>query len=163
MSVINLLANDIWSEADIVSNGRTVIASQVSEARQNELRTIMLGHIAGMRTAAPEELAEIGLVQALTEQQVLDNAAARADMALLQSTLDYEAAAARLIEPWPVLPATVQHTSVEGVVTTSANPAVEQAAQSRAADQATVDTAAPEVLALHLLRNPPPVVEVVNA
>jgi hypothetical protein len=90
-SFVNLLASDVWSEADIVNRGRAVIAAQVSEARQNELRTILLGHIAGMRTAAPEEMAEIALVQSLTEAQVVENARARADMALLGAVLAFEA------------------------------------------------------------------------
>lgn len=91
MSVINMLANDVWSEADIVSHGRTVIASIVPEARQSELQTIMLGHIAGLRTATAEEMAEIALVQQATEQQVADNAAARTDMALLLEVMAFEA------------------------------------------------------------------------
>jgi len=107
MSIIDLTKNDIWSEADIVAHGRAVINSQVSEARQNELRTIMLGHIAQMRTATPDELAEIALVQAITEQQVIDNAAARADMALLNEVLDFENYAAPEVlegDPAPVAP-----------------------------------------------------------
>ena len=98
MSIINLLANDVWSEADILSHGRTVIASVVSEARQNELRTIMLGHIAGMRTATADELVEIATVQDATEAQVIENAAARADMALLVEVMAYE----NYVAPEPV-------------------------------------------------------------
>jgi hypothetical protein len=89
--MIDFLKNDVWSEADILSHGRTVIASQVSPQRQTELQTIMLGHIAGMRTATAEEMQEIGLVQAVTEAQALANAQARADMALLLEVMDFEA------------------------------------------------------------------------
>lgn len=96
--MIDLLSNSIWSEADIVAHGRAVIAGHVSEPRQNELRTIMLGHIAGMRTASMDELAEIGLVQTVTEAQVLDNTQARADNALLIAVLAHEAALARLAQ-----------------------------------------------------------------
>jgi hypothetical protein len=99
MSVINLLANDVWSEADILSHGRTVIASVVSEARQNELRTIMLGHIAGMRVATADELVEVATVQSATEAQVVDNAAARADMALLLEVMAFEADPAVALSP----------------------------------------------------------------
>lgn len=91
MSYINLLANDVWSEADIVNRGRAEIESVVSAARQSELQTIMLGHIAGMRTATAEEMAEIGQVQAITEATVMANAAARADMTLLLEVMDFEA------------------------------------------------------------------------
>lgn len=89
--MIDFLKNDVWSEADILSHGRTVIASQVSPQRQTELQTIMLGHIAGMRTATAEEMQEIGMVQAATEAQALANAQARADMALLLEVMDFEA------------------------------------------------------------------------
>jgi hypothetical protein len=89
--MINFLKNDVWSEADILSHGRTVIASQVSPQRQTELQTIMLGHIAGMRTATAEEMQEIGMVQAITEATSLANAQARSDMALLLEVLDFEA------------------------------------------------------------------------
>jgi hypothetical protein len=99
MSIINLLAHDVWSEADIMAHGREVIASVVSVARQDELRTIMLGHIAGMRTANTDELAEIALVQQATEQQALDNAVARADMALLLEVLTYEADPTLVLSP----------------------------------------------------------------
>lgn len=96
MSVINLLGNDVWSEADIVNHGREVINSVVSVPRQDELRTIMLGHIAQMRTAAADELAEIALVQQITEQQVVDNVQASADNALLISVLAHEQSLQRL-------------------------------------------------------------------
>ena len=99
MSFINLLANDSWSDADIISHGRTVIASVVSEPRQRELQTIMLGHLAGMRTATADELAEIALVQQATEQQVIDNAAARADMALLLEVMAFEADPTLVLSP----------------------------------------------------------------
>lgn len=98
MSYINLLGNDVWTESDIVSRGRAVINSQVSEARQNELRTIMLGHIAQMRTATPQELQEIMLVQSITETQVLENEAARKDNDLLAAVILYETLAKTGVE-----------------------------------------------------------------
>lgn len=94
MSCINLLASDVWSDADIVAHGREKIAAVVPVARQDELRTILLGHIANMRTATPEELAEIALVQATTEAQAVENDQARADMALLLEVLALEAGTA---------------------------------------------------------------------
>lgn len=116
MSIINLLANDVWSEADIMAHGREVINSVVSVPRQDELRTILLGHIAGMRTATAEELAEIALVQQVTEQQVLDNAAARADMALLLEVLAFEAYTPPDVVPGdPVPPAPVLSAAAQAV------------------------------------------------
>lgn len=156
MSIINLLAHDIWSEADIVAHGRAVIAGQVSEARQNELRTIMLGHIAGMRTASADEMTEIALVQAATEAQAIANNEARADMALLQSVLDYEAALARLAQAQSAEPVTIITGGPDGVEVEIANPALAADALARGAAQALVDGAAQSVLDLFALRHPAP-------
>ena len=103
MSFINLMADDVWTDADITNRARATIASAVSEARQNELRTIMLGHVAGLRTATPAELAEIMQVKALTEQAAAAAAQARADMALLSQVLAAEAG-----DPTPLSPAAAE-------------------------------------------------------
>lgn len=91
---INLMASDVWSDADIVAHGREKIAAVVPVARQDELRTILLGHIAGMRAATAAELAEIALVQTTTEAQAAENDIARAEMALLLEVLALEAGTA---------------------------------------------------------------------
>lgn len=91
MTCINLMASDVWSEEDIVAHGRAVINAQVSLDRQQELQTIMLGHIASMRVATPAELEEIATVAAITEAQSVENTQARADMARLSEVLAYEA------------------------------------------------------------------------
>lgn len=67
-SLIDMMANDVWSDADISNRCRTLKESRVSPAREDELKTIMLGHIAKLRTATPEELGEIMLVKQLTEE-----------------------------------------------------------------------------------------------
>lgn len=90
MSCVDLLASSVWSEADILAHGREVINSVVPVARQDELRTILLGHLAQMRAATQEEMQEIMLVQLTTEAQVLDNNEARADMAILNEALSVE-------------------------------------------------------------------------
>lgn len=157
MSYVNLLANDVWSESDITNRGRAVIESQVSEARQNELRTIMLGHIAQMRQASPEELGEIMLVQALTEQAVLDNAAARTDALLLAQVMELESAIARLALP-ALDEAWVDVTDTEGVTTTAhANEYVQDATERQLAGLVVgAAQMLPEVMDLHALRNPVP-------
>jgi hypothetical protein len=98
MTCINLLANDVWSEEDIVAHGRAVINAQVRAERQQELQTIMLGHIAGMRLATADELTEIATVAAITEAQSAENVLARADMALLAEVLTIEEGSTALEE-----------------------------------------------------------------
>ncbi len=96
---IDLLGSNVWSDADITNRCRAIIESQVSIARQDEMRTIMLGHIAKLRAATDAEMTEILLVKSLTEAAADLSRAARADMALLQSALDYESATRRLAQP----------------------------------------------------------------
>ena len=159
MSIINMLKSDVWSEADIVSAGRTAINAQVSMERQQELQTIMLGHIAQMRTATAEEMAEIALVQQVTEAQVIANAAARADMALLNEVLAYEQALTRLTQPVVTEPATVDVTDMDGNVTQIANPAIAQDAEERLLAETIIGGISAEGQALFDLRNPPVVEE----
>ena len=155
MSIVNLLKNDIWSEADIVNAGRAAIYSQISFDRQQELQTIMLGHIAGMRTATMEEMAEIAQVQAVTQAQVIANAAARADMALLNDVLAYEAALERLTCAPITEPATIMEGEIE-----VPNPWIAHDAQERAEAQDLIDGASEDTLDLYALRHPAPVEEV---
>ena len=155
MSIVNLLKNDIWSEADIINAGRAAIYSQISFDRQQELQTIMLGHIAGMRTATMEELAEIAQVQAVTEAQASANAEARADMARLLAVMAYEAALERLTCAPITEPATIMEGEVE-----VPNPWIAHDAQERAEAQALIDAATQGTLDLHALRHPAPVEEV---
>ena len=155
MSIVNLLKNDIWSEADIINAGRAAIYSQISFDRQQELQTIMLGHIAGMRTATMEELTEIAQVQAVTEAQASANAAARADMALLNDVLAYEAALDRLTCAPITEPATIMEGEIE-----VPNPWIAHDAQERAEAQALIDASTQETLDLYALRHPAPPEEV---
>lgn len=160
MSIVNLLKNDIWSEADIINAGRAAIYSQISFDRQQELQTIMLGHIAGMRTATMEELTEIAQVQAVTEAQASANAAARADMALLNDVLAYEAALDRLTCAVIDGPLTIEHTDLNGLVSDIPNPAIAVDAEERDAAEAVINAASEETHVLYVLRHPAPVEEV---
>lgn len=96
-SFINMLADNEWSEADIIARSRAVIDSEVSVERQNELRNIMLGHLAGMRVASSNELAEIRRVQVLMEDSAKATAEAIYDMALLRAVKAYESAKRELL------------------------------------------------------------------
>ena len=117
----------------------------------------MLGHIAQMRQASQEELGEIMQVQALTEQAVLDNAAARADMALLTQVIALEAAFDRTMLPAPEF-ALVETMDEQGVLILVASPEAVKDNDERmaAANVIQVTSEMPEVLALFDLRNPVP-------
>ncbi len=152
MSFINLMANEVWSDADITNRVRSQVESIVPVARQDELRTILLGHIAQMRTATADELTEITLVKTLTEQAAVDAAAARADMALLTGTMAYESALQRLDQP--TVDPTEATLDADGVPLPTAHDIDEQ---ERQAAWDVVLGASPEVIALHGLRHPAPV------
>lgn len=141
MQIVNMLANDVWDETAILSRVRSVTDSYVPQVRQQELQTIMLGQIAydisngtKGRAAAPDEQAEIDLVQQLTVQGAVNAAKARADMTLLRQVKHYECAQRRLSLP-----------PIEGD---------EADALARAAAQVVVDTASVQVLELAVLRTP---------
>lgn len=140
-SFINLLGNDIWSQQDILNRCRAVIESTVSAARQNELRTIMLGHISQLRTATAAEMEEIMLVKTLTEEAADMVRAATADMELLSSAMAVESAMARIS-------LVVPETEDENVLMADT--------QERSVAQAVIDSATQNVLDLVGLRAPPP-------
>jgi hypothetical protein len=125
---IDLMADLDWSEADIETRCRAEVASAVTEARQNELRTIMLGHLSGMRTASASELAEVALVKGLVEQAGQDLIQARADMALLRETWAYEQAQQTLL-------VTPDDAQAQGVIAGTSQAAIDLAT-SRAAARA---------------------------
>lgn len=147
MSVVNLMANHIWSEQDIVAHGRAMIASQVSAVRQAELQMIFLGHTTGQRVATDEELAEIALLTQLTQEQSAANVGVRSDMALLLSVMAYEEAKLRLAKE-PLV-----SENLEAVVLDSVE---------RGTAQALVDAAPLDVQVLYAERNPTSTVEVQN-
>lgn len=152
---IDLLGNDVWSDADITNRCRAIIESHVPIARQDELRTIMLGHIAKLRAATDAEMAEITLVKSLTEAAADLSRAARADMSLLQSALDYESAARRLAVPVFAGPKTATTTDEAGGERQHDNPdyLIDQAEREAALD--VVSSASQATLDLVVLRNPP--------
>ena len=102
-----------------------------------------------------EELTEIAQVQAVTEAQASANALARADMALLNDVLAYEAALDRLTCAPITEPATIMEGEIE-----VPNPWIAHDAQERAEAQALIDASTQETLDLYALRHPAPPEEV---
>ena len=159
-AIVDVLANDVWSDADIDNRVRSIVAGYVSVERQDELRTIMLGHIAQMRAATASEMGEIILVKTVTEAAADAGRQARADMALLSQAMAYEAAQARLSRPLFDGPATVmQSAGLDATPVEVPNPAMEADTAERAAAQAAIDGATQAVLDLLVLRHPAPVAE----
>lgn len=142
-SFINLMASDIWSEADIVRRTEAMIYSQFSKEQEAILNRKATGAALGQYTLTPEEAADLARYAQVTEDARQAGNAARADMALLLQVFDVEAALRRLALP-----------EVEPVEGNEAE--VEQDQAERQAAQDTIDNASTEVMALVEQRNPQP-------
>lgn len=137
---INLMGHDVWSEADIVSRTEAMVRSQVSTTDERIINRKLQGALLGQYTLSAQEQEEVERFARVTYEAQAAGVAARADMALLQGALAVEAAQRRLAQP-------------------VADPAEEGDDAVRAAAQAVVDAASPQVLALVALRNPAPQVQ----
>lgn len=134
-SFIDLMADDVWSEADIKARLHAEMRSEVSEFAEIELNRALQGMAMGLHTLSAQEQHSLMRFKAATDRVALLGAEARADMALLHDVLALESAQHRLALP----PVEVDADTAE-----------------RAAAQGVVDAASPEALALCLLRNPAP-------
>lgn len=112
MSFINLLENDVWTEADLDNRRRALVASMVSDGRQQELQTILLWHISGVRTASREEWAQVEQMKDAWVAAAAEYDAARSDLALLRE--------ARLVESGETSP-TDQSEQVKDLVAARAS------------------------------------------
>jgi len=89
-SFINLLASDVWSEADIVSRTEAMIAGAFPNVEI--LKRKVTGMMLGQYQLTADEQAEFGAYAALSFQAGALADAARADMALLADAMAVEAA-----------------------------------------------------------------------
>ena len=154
MSFINLLANDVWSDADIKSRLHAEIRSEVSELAETELNRALQGAIMKLHTLTPQEQQSLMRFKGATDRVALLGTAARADMALLTSVLAYERAQARLLQALVTEPLTVTVVDTEGVSREVVNPELALDDAQRTDAQAVIDDATAEVLELVALRSP---------
>lgn len=134
-SFINLLANDIWPDADITRRTEAMVRTEFSAEAETILNRKVAGISLNQYTPTPEDLAEMARFKEVVDAAHDEGVAARADMALLSQTLVYEAAVRRLAkEP---IPDDIQ----------------DEAERSDA--QTLIDEATQEVVDLYALRNPP--------
>ena len=129
MSFVDLMANDVWSEADIIRRTEAMIRSEFPAEVETILNRKIVASGMGQYELTQAEMIEVGRYKAVAEAAQIEGAAARADMALLAQVLAYEAALRAL-----------------------ANPELPE--DQRAEAQAVVDAAEPGVVDLYELRNP---------
>lgn len=148
MSFVNLLADDIWSEADIVRRTEAMIYSQFSREQEAILNRKATGAALGQYELTPAEQADLVRYSQVSDAARQAGDAARADMALLLQVLGVETAERRLD-----VPMVDPETDEEGNVTNQ--DAIDTDEQERADAQDVIDNASPEVMAVVEQRNPP--------
>lgn len=140
-SFINLMANDIWSDADITRRTEAMVRTEFSLEAETILNRKVAGISLNQYTPTTEDLAEMARFRTVVDAAQAAGVAARADMALLLATMAYETAMKRLAQPLPPEDATDEEKA--------------QDAAERAEAQAVVDGASQDVVDLYTLRNPP--------
>lgn len=118
MSFINLMANDIWSDADITRRTESMIRSEFSLDDETILNRKVLGISLGTYTPNEKDLADIERYNSVAIAAQLEGVAAREDMALLLQVFPLEEAQRRLDKPsiqsaWEFLQSTEPEPIVE--------------------------------------------------
>lgn len=96
MSFINLMANDIWSDADITRRTEAMIRSEFSLDAETILNRKVLGISLGTYTPTAQDQADIARYDQVAKAAQAEGVAARADMALLIQVFPLEDAQRRL-------------------------------------------------------------------
>lgn len=156
-SFVNLMANDVWSETDIVNRTESLVRSEFSLAAERILNRKIQGATLGQYVLTNEEMGELQRFAVVTEGARQAGTVARADMALLLEAMKLEVAQQRLT--LPVVEAVLVPATDTTPATISNQPELDKDAAERSAAQAAVDAGSVEANTLYLLRNP--VVEVV--
>jgi hypothetical protein len=145
MSFVDLMANDVWSPADIDSRVAQLIRSQYSS--DDELKAARLARKADQ---TPGDVAFVAAVDAWIAQCVQEGSDARADMALLAQVFPMEDAKRRLDQP------TVQPEYDEDGNLLNEDAVLQDEAE-RVEAQEVIDGASSDAKTLFDLRNPPPI------
>lgn len=140
-SFINMMANDVWSDADITRRTEAMLRSEFSQEAETILNRKVLGASMGTYILTPQDQADIARYNAVALSAQAAGVAARADAALLNGALAVEAAQARL-----AMPPLVNPEPPEPPIYTEEQLA--QDAAERAAAQSVIDAATPEVMLL---------------
>lgn len=152
MSFVDLMASDVWSEADIARRTEAMVRSEFSADAELILNRKLQGVVLGQYKLSAVEQVEVARFERVLFEAKLAGEEARADMALLRNVLAIEPAFLRLRRPAvePVL-------NEQGQIQNQAE--LDQDATERADAQALVDAASEDVMKLVMLRNPEPELE----
>jgi hypothetical protein len=146
MSFVDLMGNDIWSDADITRKTEAIIRSQFSEDDERILNRKITGLLIGQYNLTESEQEELARFQQIVFLAQSEGNDARNDMALLKAVLPVDQAYKRL-QRAEVLPIMEDETVINQTEIT--NDSME-----RSEAQFVVDNASEEIMALVLQRNP---------
>lgn len=148
MSFINLMASDVWSDADITRRTEAMVRSRFPESAELIINRKLQGAALGQYQLSLEEQAEVDAFNEVVFAARQAGDAARADMAVLNEVLTVEPAFLRLRQP------ELEPELGEGGQVINQD-ALDQDAADRMAAQALVEGASVQVLDLLMQRNPP--------
>lgn len=148
MSFINLMASDVWTDADITRRTEAMVRSRFTEAAELIINRKLQGAALGQYQLSLEEQAEVAAFNEVVFAARQAGDAARADMVTLNEVLAVEPAFLRLRQPElePEL-------GEDGQVINQ--DALDQDAADRLAAQSLVEGVSVQVLDLLMQRNPP--------
>ena len=149
MSFIDLMASDVWSEADIIRRTEAMVRQYFSADAEKIINRKLQGAALGQYALSAEEMAEVARFNEVVFEARAAGDAARADMAVLNEVLTVEPAFLRLRQP-----ELEPEFGEDGQVLNQ--DALDQDTADRMAAQALVDVASVQVLDLLIRRNPPP-------
>jgi len=98
-SFVNLMADDVWSETDMIRRTEAMIRSEFSLELETILNRKVSGMALGTYQPTPQDLAEIARYGEVARAAQAAGMAARADMALLLQVFPLEEAQRRLDRP----------------------------------------------------------------
>ena len=139
--IVNLMASEVWSDADINMRVQAIIRYQVTQ--EDEMKAARLDRKPSKDST---DIAFIAGVDAVIASAVAEGRQARTDMTLLDQVLRLEQATVRLSSP------VIEPEDDQGNVTNQVIIDVDTAVRTKYQDM--IDTASTEVRALFDLRNP---------
>ena len=149
MSIVDMMASDVWSDADILRRTEAMIRGEFGVEEEAVLNRKATGAAVGQYVLTPDEQLELARYAQIAEEARQAGVQARADMALLHQVLTLEVAHRRLAQ------AAIEPVLDEDGNVTNQNE-IDQDFAERAEAQAAVDAASPEATELYDRRNPPP-------
>jgi hypothetical protein len=147
MSFVDLLANDVWSENDIITKTEAIIRSEFSQMAETILNRKVLGSVIGQYQLSNEEKQELDKYNKICEFAKIEGQKAREDMDLLNRVFPIEKAELRLR-----LPVVEEVLDEEGNITNQEQ--IDQDKAERLKAQAIRDAATIDEINLVNLRNP---------